>query len=280
MENIPVGPEKRHDDEGQKEEFNIQEQEKNIQEVFKLNPELLNIGSQEQYEEYVKTIFPDSIVKDIVWHGTTSLEHLKESSRFEFRQSKEYNYEHNAFFATSSFEDAKTGGTGKGEYSPIGLLLNIEDSKAGILKEGNIIKKNTDTFNYNSSDELQKELGLYSSQWEKLNWKITRNSETQLSIEKPDSIVKKIGIWKENQLVKDLSSNVGYIGDIKEKTVKELQEKNIEGVIIENAKDLGLQGQDDKKWYLVFSPEQIYILGSKSDMEKFKEFVLRNSETK
>lgn len=37
--------------------------------VFEQNPELASIGTQEQYSEYLDTIFPDSKVKDIVYRG-------------------------------------------------------------------------------------------------------------------------------------------------------------------------------------------------------------------
>jgi hypothetical protein len=36
--------------------------------VFEQNPELASIGTQEQYSEYLDTIFPDSKIKDIVYH--------------------------------------------------------------------------------------------------------------------------------------------------------------------------------------------------------------------
>jgi len=38
--------------------------------AFKQNPELSNIGTMEQYSEYLDTIFPESKVKDIVYHRT------------------------------------------------------------------------------------------------------------------------------------------------------------------------------------------------------------------
>jgi hypothetical protein len=41
-----------------------------IEEVFKNNPELSNIGNVEQYSKYLETIFPDSKVKDIVYHSS------------------------------------------------------------------------------------------------------------------------------------------------------------------------------------------------------------------
>lgn len=41
-----------------------------VSELFESNPELTNIGTQEQYSQYLDTIFPNSKVKDIVYHGT------------------------------------------------------------------------------------------------------------------------------------------------------------------------------------------------------------------
>ena len=38
--------------------------------AFKQTPELSNIGTMEQYSEYLDTIFPESKVKDIVYHRT------------------------------------------------------------------------------------------------------------------------------------------------------------------------------------------------------------------
>jgi len=43
-----------------------------VQDIFESNPELANIGTQQQYSQYLDTIFPDSKVKDIVYHGTNS----------------------------------------------------------------------------------------------------------------------------------------------------------------------------------------------------------------
>ena len=41
-----------------------------VEELFNSNPELANIGTQEQYSQYINNIFPDSQVKDIVYHGS------------------------------------------------------------------------------------------------------------------------------------------------------------------------------------------------------------------
>lgn len=38
--------------------------------IFKNHPELENIGTKEQYSEYIKSIFPNSMVKDILYHAS------------------------------------------------------------------------------------------------------------------------------------------------------------------------------------------------------------------
>jgi len=38
--------------------------------VFEQNPEFSQIGTEEQYSEYLDTIFPESKVRDIVYHGS------------------------------------------------------------------------------------------------------------------------------------------------------------------------------------------------------------------
>ena len=40
--------------------------------LFEINPELSKIGTKSEYEEYIKTIFPNSISNSIYWHGTDS----------------------------------------------------------------------------------------------------------------------------------------------------------------------------------------------------------------
>jgi hypothetical protein len=47
---------------------------KDVKYIFQENPELSEIGTKTQYYKYLKTIFPESKVKDIVYHGTNSKE--------------------------------------------------------------------------------------------------------------------------------------------------------------------------------------------------------------
>lgn len=53
--------------------------------VFEQNPELKKIGTKEQYSEYLETIFPESKVKNILYHGGG--ENLKEDNfKFDIRR--------------------------------------------------------------------------------------------------------------------------------------------------------------------------------------------------
>lgn len=48
-----------------------------VSDIFQANPELAKIGTQEQYSQYIESIFPDSQVKDIVYHGTRTKEEFE-----------------------------------------------------------------------------------------------------------------------------------------------------------------------------------------------------------
>jgi len=81
--------------------------------VFKQNPELEKIGSQEDYSQYLETIFPESKIRDIVYHRT--------SQKFEkFDKSKIKNTNGNRFY----FSPINTGRYGKHVMQAI---LNIKN---------------------------------------------------------------------------------------------------------------------------------------------------------
>lgn len=246
--------------------------------VFDKFPELEKIGTKEEYKEYLKTIFPDSICKNIVYHGNKNDDYFE---KFEHKPSVNFDYQHNSFFATSNINDAETGGTGntKRKDNVIPILLNMTKENTGILKKENIVKKDTDTFQYNGKGEFKPQeidemISKYSKIWKEKKWKWKRISPTRLDIERPDRIRKIIGIWKENDCVLDLSANMGYIGDINESKVNLLKKNGLNGVVIDENRStylLGLAGE--KSWYIVFDPNQIYVLGLKKDLNGFKKFV-------
>ena len=60
-----------------------------VEELFRLRPELSAIGTPQQYTEYINAIFPDSKIKDIVYHGSPT-KGLQELKRGENNQGKFY----------------------------------------------------------------------------------------------------------------------------------------------------------------------------------------------
>jgi len=52
--------------------FQLNEVKEGVDFIFEEDPELSNIGSQQQYSAYLETIFPNSKVEDIVYHGSPS----------------------------------------------------------------------------------------------------------------------------------------------------------------------------------------------------------------
>lgn len=61
-----------------------------VQDLFKDNPILGKIGTPEQYREYLNTIFPNSKIKDIVYHSSFSGLIGKIKNRAYFSTDKEY----------------------------------------------------------------------------------------------------------------------------------------------------------------------------------------------
>lgn len=61
---------------------NITEIKKGVDFVFEQNPELAKIGNLVEYSEYLNTIFPDSKIKEILYHGSKEkIENLKPRSK-------------------------------------------------------------------------------------------------------------------------------------------------------------------------------------------------------
>ncbi len=162
------------------------DQEKDIEEVFKINPELEAIGSKEQYQEYLKTIFPESKIQDIVWHGT--------------RNSKLENFEDKSLYGNDY-----GGSYGNGVYFTPKIKLAQKYERGGKIVPAVINVKNPQYFN--------------------------------------------------NGTLKD------FIPNISDSSIVDYDTKD--GLIDE---------------IVVFEPEQIHILGSKDDIEKFKEFVSKKDK--
>jgi len=90
-----------------------------ISEVFQENPELAKIGSIQEYSEYLDGVFPESLIKNIVYHYTR-YRHAKNIEREGFDVSKR-----GAAFFTINKDRIKKGLVER-EDTRISAILNIE----------------------------------------------------------------------------------------------------------------------------------------------------------
>ena len=163
---------------------------KKIKEIFKLNPELEQIGTEREYQKYLETIFPESKVRDILYHGGVS--GIK-------------TFDPNA----QSLDNREGRSRGRFFTSILNLAKNYaEKAKMILKKDSHVYRVILDVRNpalVNSSDGLDEKLHPQN-----------------------DSIIYDSFLEIENEEV------------------------------------------------VVFEPSQIHILGSESDIEKFKEFISKN----
>ena len=218
---------------------------KKIQDLFREDNDLAKIGSQEQYSQYLDTIFPDSKVKDIVYHfGAKLLSEFNKPNRGKgiyFTTDIDGKY---VFYP--NFTGIKT------KESRTTALLNIKNIQHG---KGNTLFKtleDKENYYYNQSKLLE-----------------LQNNTTQLRFNKAskEEINKAIQIMNSFEPKKVEYQEINIEDNLKDNDI------NADGLLIEKP----LSGVNtDEKFLVVFEPEQIHILGNKKDIEGFKNFVNQN----
>jgi len=291
------------------ENYNLNKIKSGVEELFDSNPELANIGTAEQYSQYLDTIFPDSQVKDIVYHGSKNkLQENKfdlSKARFEkaifffkniinalkwesenpikiqkkdlkniINLNKDLNLEddsieNNIFYTLAGAQN-------------ISDLLNLPNSEL-ILEDFNKIG-GAELYLEKSLEEIKKILDKHTSG--KTNNVI--NAILNIRNPKKESNLDYIKLSKEGEKIKDIfreasKNNDGVIlENITEYTSsKELAEKNFKTKTVTFNANFGIQTDElyslnTDTQYAVFEPEQIHILGSKQDVEGFQNFVNQN----
>lgn len=130
-ETLETGGEEKHE-EGKKEIKNLtellsyEELKEGIDFVFEQNPELVKIGSKEKYYEYLKSIFPKSKLRQIVYHYSSVGDKIKEEgfkSAVEQR-SRVAGLDKDAIYFTGS--PVVYWGGGSIELDRVCTLLNIK----------------------------------------------------------------------------------------------------------------------------------------------------------
>ena len=168
--------------------------------VFEQNPELTEIGTKKQYSEYLETIFPESLVKDILYHGGTLIENDRGKDSF----TGELGGKHGLYFTGSKNRARSYIKSGNKEYQERAdihpVILNIKNP-------------------------LDKKI------WSKWKFGLDKISDKEVSI---------------------------------------MHEHNADGMV---EKDFLSKFTNYNTQYVVLNINQIHILGSKQDVESFKNFV-------
>lgn len=224
--------------------------------VFEQTPELAKIGTEQQYSKYLETIFPDSKIKDIVYHGNKN--DFKDTG---FKKTKDigenYGYSEDGQFYGFYFGNYYSHYAHSNKIS-YPVLLNIKNLK--IINPHQ--EENLSSLNMNISIKEQYNLtnedGILEVGPEKVNENVSEEEFRKYEKE----IVRKYSNFFDVE-PSDLETNFEEV----------LSYKNILKYL--NAKGITSLGISE---LVVFEPEQIYILGSNQDIEKFKEFVSENKE--
>ena len=155
-----------------KEDLNNNHNQDSIKQVFKDTPELSAIGTVEQYTKYLETIFPNSKVKDILYHSSPN--------KFEkFRES---------MFGTYFSYQPMVGTYGDNIYS---VIVNVKNPLNKPKPTDNVeIKKTYDkeSRNYNNPTFFSPEgIGTYKYDASIERSSVT-NDGTQIKIRTPEQI--------------------------------------------------------------------------------------------
>ena len=275
------------------------EQSLNIDEVFKDSPEIVTLfkNNKELYQEYINSIFPDSKVKDIVWHGTNR----KKFDTFEKRNGLDDLSGIQGvddFYFTDNYNLAKFYAE---KYKKVlyAIYKDHEDKTNDWY-----FKRQEPAGDFSEIKEPTKEL------WEDIHkeWLyIVKESNKGKLL---DEILKDPYMkYFENKegfgfrfdkkllpyyLMDDYDSYKNYpdgniipaVLNLKKPYTKDGNRNSMDGILSEagykhkkedNEIDGGIQQDINEKNIVVFNPEQIHILGSNQDIERVKEW-LKNKQ--
>lgn len=237
--------------------------------AFEQNPELLQIGTKEQYSEYLDTIFPDSKIKDIVYHGTSDLEDKTLNKKSSFKKYSGLVPDVSKIGFWFSFEKETSELFAKDALkrtSPDFLERKRETYKEFKDRMKSFLEK----YKYSEKDTLN----LYNDD---IKWYSDEpyNIAIKLNIQNPKYFSNNTEIF--NELTNSPRSEQGAGGSL-------IYNRYSTDALIQNKGSLNYDGHDkftdiEGSQVLVFKPEQIHILGSKQDIKNFKNFIENNKDS-
>ena len=210
--------------------------------VFEQKPELADIGTPEQYSAYADTIFPESQMRDIVYHGTASKEKIE---KFDFDRS---NYG-NAVFFTKDKKFAETYAHDEVRDGSVQVqVLDIEKP-----------------FDYSDPEKIQ-ELCPIIKELISLSHKSPTGVNFMINpqgMQVGDNFIVNPTLDDAvNHYVHRLKNGAWRIIETPA-IIKFLSEKYDSIKVVEHGREN----------IAVFNQDQIHVLGSQSDIEKFKNYV-------
>lgn len=202
-----------------------------LRDILKENPELAAIGTPEQYAEYLSSIFPESVLKNIFYRGTTNPDMLEAEDLDPKKGTGAKNLGIGIYW-TPDKRKADSYATSKGRT--LAAILNVRNFYITSLES---------------------------------NWSrgfLTPNNLTVSELTNgADTLISFKGLDRDTQVAQETGTSLVYIG-------------RYEGPVDEQ----GLPDYQEfsrSKPYIgelaVESNEQVHILGSKKDIQGFKDFV-------
>ena len=267
--------------------------------VFSQSPELASIGSKAQYLQYLSTIFPNSKVKDIAYRGGEKND-VKLFQYWTNNKAEAYMYakahitkggnisERNPIH--SIFKVLKESFDNKYNNKIIESILIDEDNYIDFDKNGEPYTKFPTWYDNKAIEKISdkdKTLIKNFQRLQELYGYVKIESESDLMkqyddvnyIENIDEY-KKLRNWfdevlDKNKIREDIGKITSVILNIKNPYTEEIVQEDLQ-----NDRDAYKNGHDgaflmDGGHFLVkTNNNQIHILGSKSDIEGFKKFIL------
>ena len=220
-----------------------------VHSVFEQNPELSKIGDEQQYSKYLDSIFPNSKVKDIVYHGS-DIENIEQFNLKHFGQKDDGNHGYGIYLSKNK---KIAQGYGEHLYHTIVNITNPYNVK---------FKDNSPSYLWNRIEK-----NSYNQEIEKLKQDRTKWID---KVNNGD-----IGYAFFDKLHKDASKveQVIYVNNEIDRQIFYKQERLSELNTIKT-----VDGVINEEYEIVTLPEQIHILGSNKDIEGFKNFIKKNSK--
>ncbi len=209
--------------------------------VYEQTPALADIGTKEQYSEYLETIFPESKMKQVVYHGTASKGKIE---KFDFTKS---NFAKAVFFTDDlnfakhfAFDEVRDG-------SVQAQILDIRNS-----------------FDYSNPEHIEELRGIIKGLVEE-----GYVSSTGVSFKNDLPTVYNGEKVVENPSVDDILEF--YMWRLRNGSWRILETDRIVDYISKNHDSIKIVEKGATN-IAVFSENQIFVLGSDRDVERFKKF--------